>query len=187
MTIMTRRFIILILLLLLLAGAGIAGAKDRLRDFTSDGCTLFPDGSPAERRLWCDCCFLHDISYWQGGTAEERLHADEAFRTCVKERTGSNALAAMMFDGVRFGGHPVFPNWYRWGYGWRYGRGYAPLTDAERLEVAGRLEQYFREHAGGYCREREIKDRDLQQKEVVPVSKDVVSAGSGSHSNEGPR
>lgn len=184
---MTRRFIILILSLTLLAAAGIAGATDRLRDFSSDGCSLFPDGSPGERRQWCDCCFLHDIAYWQGGTAEERLHADEALRACVKERTGSGALAAMMFDGVRFGGHPAFPNWYRWGYGWRYGRGYAPLTDAERLEVSGRLELYFREHAEGYCMESGKKDRDFKQREAVSVSKDIVSAGSGSQNNEGSR
>lgn len=128
-----------------------AGDAPALRDFTSDGCSLFPDGTIAEGSKWCDCCFEHDIAYWQGGTEQERKAADEALRDCVRERTGDQKLAETMYLGVRAGGHPVFPTWYRWGYGWDYGRGYAPLTDDERTRVQQMLDEYRQKHPGGYC------------------------------------
>jgi hypothetical protein len=140
-----------------LAGAllicGSAYAAD-LRDFTSDGCSLFPDGSLKDRDLWCGCCFNHDIAYWQGGTKEERKSADEALRACVLERTNSQLLAKVMYDGVRAGGHPAFPAGYRWGYGWSYGRGYAPLTGREKQLVREKLDTYRAEHPAGYCSAR---------------------------------
>ena len=122
-----------------------------ISDFTSDGCSLFPDGTFKDRSLWCDCCLQHDIAYWQGGSREERSNADESLRSCVEERTGSSVLAKVMFDGVRAGGHPVFPNWYRWGYGWTYGRGYAPLTPEERQQAEEKLRLYLRERPRGFC------------------------------------
>ena len=75
-----------------------------------------------------------------GGTTEERRNADYALQACVLERTGNKTLAEMMYKGVRAGGHPAFPAWYRWGYGWRYGRGYAPLTQQEKQQIAARLD-----------------------------------------------
>jgi hypothetical protein len=50
-----------------------------------------------------------------------------------------------MYIGVRFGGSPYFPTWYRWGYGWNYQRGYAPLTDEEKEMVRVLLEKYENE------------------------------------------
>jgi hypothetical protein len=44
-----------------------------------------------------------------------------------------------MYRGVRAGGTPYLPTPYRWGYGWRYLRGYKALTEAEKLLVAKRL------------------------------------------------
>lgn len=143
--------VIQILAGLLLCGAAYAAD---LRDFTSDGCSLFPDGSTKDRDLWCDCCFNHDIVYWQGGTKEERKRSDETFRACVLERTNSKVLAELLYDGVRAGGHPAFPVWYRWGYGWSYGRGYAPLTGPEKQMVREKLERYRAKHPAGYCSER---------------------------------
>ncbi len=129
-------------------------------DFRSDGCSLFPDGSVKDRALWCDCCFAHDIAYWRGGTKEERKEADAKLRECVLERTRDKALAEVMYAGVRAGGHPVFPAWYRWGYGWKYGRGYRPLTQQEERQVRGKLDDYFQKHPSGYCRSKEeVKER----------------------------
>ena len=130
-----------------------ASAAD-LYDFTSDGCSLFPDGHLKDRALWCDCCLAHDISYWRGGTEEDRTHADEMLRDCVQERTGSKTLADLMYNGVRTGGHPAFLTWYRWGYGWKYGKSYAPLTEQENQQVRNKLEDYYAKHPSGYCRER---------------------------------
>ena len=35
--------------------------------FTSDGCSSFPDGTPANQSLWLECCVRHDLAYWRGG------------------------------------------------------------------------------------------------------------------------
>ena len=127
---MTRRAALLLVSVL----AGCA-ANPTLKDFTSDGCSLFPDGNARDPQLWCECCYQHDLAYWHGGTQEARLAADETLRACVQAKTGDDALAQTMFVGVRGGGAPVFPTWYRWGYGWSYGRGYAPLSNAEQTQV----------------------------------------------------
>jgi hypothetical protein len=132
-----------------------AGAAD-LKDFTSDGCSLFPDGTISDRAQWCECCLRHDIAYWQGGTEEERKEADAALRDCVLERTGDKALAETMHLGVRAGGHPVFPAWYRWAYGWPYGRGYKTLNDEEQKSVRTKLTDYEKDHPGGYCSEKHV-------------------------------
>lgn len=119
--------------------------------FDSDGCSLFPDGTWDDRTLWCDCCFEHDIAYWRGGTEEERKSADEALRDCVLERTENDQLAELMYHGVRLGGASIFPSWYRWGYGWAYGRGNRPLTKTERDLAWGALEVYRAEGRPYQC------------------------------------
>jgi hypothetical protein len=133
--------------------AGHAIATE-LSDFTSDGCSLFPDGDVKDRELWCECCFEHDIAYWRGGTEDERRRADGVLRDCVLARTKNKALADLMYQGVRMGGQPVFPTWYRWGYGWKYGRGYAPVTEEEQRQVDEKLDAYKKTHPQGYCRHR---------------------------------
>lgn len=119
--------------------------------FTSDGCTLFPDGTIENRDKWCDCCQAHDLAYWQGGSADERQLADASLRDCVLKRTGDQNLAETMYIGVQAGGHPAFPTWYRWGYGWPYGRGYQQLSGVERLQVQKLLSEYAQRHPAGYC------------------------------------
>lgn len=123
----------------------------KLAPFTSDGCSLFPDGTLSDRSKWCHCCLTHDLAYWQGGSAEERNLADAALRDCVLELTGDQQLAETMYLGARAGGHPAFPIWYRWGYGWPYGRGYQPLSEVEKLQVQERISAYRQQHPDGYC------------------------------------
>lgn len=113
-----------------------------LSDFTSDGCSLFVDGTFEKPDLWKECCLKHDIAYWQGGTQEERLKADLAFKSCVENKTGDSTLAELMYDAVRVGGEPYFPTWYRWGYGWPIGRGYQKLSQQEQVLVQAKLEKY---------------------------------------------
>lgn len=122
-----------------------SGCKEdnTLSDFRSDGCSLFPDRNQLSQQDWCECCFEHDITYWMGGTKEERLHADSELRECVIEKTGNTGLADLMFDGVRLGGSPYFYNWYRWGYGWSYDRKYQELTEKEKTMVQRKLDEYF--------------------------------------------
>lgn len=140
-----------IFLLYFLMNSVFAYAQE-INPFTTDGCSLFPDGNLKDRTLWCDCCFIHDIAYWKGGTKDDRMRADVALKACVQKQTGDNALAEMMFLGVRAGGHPAFPTWYRWGYGWPYGRGYKALTKEEEIGASNRLDEYFRNVPNGYCR-----------------------------------
>lgn len=115
---------------------GACASPRVLRDFTTDGCSLFPDS--AGDACWADCCVEHDRAYWRGGTADERRHADAALRECVA-RTGRTTLAGLMHAGVRIGGLPLWPTGFRWGYGWGYGRGYAPLTPEEQRDAQDRL------------------------------------------------
>jgi hypothetical protein len=85
--------------------------------FTTDGCTLSPDGT------WQSCCVDHDMVYWCGGSSAARCLADEKFRSCIAEK-GGGVTAAIMYWGVRLGGNPWLPTYWRWGYGWSWPRGY---------------------------------------------------------------
>lgn len=122
-----------------------------LSDFSSDGCSLFPDRSLIDAKDWCECCFEHDIAYWQGGTEAQRLAADERLRACVLAKTDDSLLAEAMFNGVRFGGSPWFHNWYRWGYGWNDGRTYRALTLEEQRLVTKKLVEYRRSNPSSPC------------------------------------
>jgi hypothetical protein len=130
---------------ILIAAATLASCSDqsKLSPFSSDGCSLFPDESKITKKDWCSCCFTHDIAYWKGGTAEDRLQADLALKRCVEDKTGNAALATVMYEGVRAGGSPYFMNWYRWGYGWSYGRKYQKLSVEEARQAEKLLKQYF--------------------------------------------
>jgi hypothetical protein len=112
-------------------------ADVKLADFKSDGCSLFPDGT------YYSCCYLHDVTYWPSGTADERENADKALRACVVDVTQNAALAEAMYHGVRVGGGPELPTSYRWGYGWPfpYRKDYAPLNGAERAQVVEKTQK----------------------------------------------
>lgn len=123
-------------LALCLSVCACASSGQALRPFSSDGCSLFPDGDGKQPELWQACCVRHDLAYWRGGSAAERLQADAALRDCVFEQSGDRLLAGQMYRGVRLGGTPALPTGFRWAYGWPYGRGYQALTEAERAAAA---------------------------------------------------
>ena len=112
-----------------------------LKPFTTDGCSSFPDGTIEHGSIWANCCIRHDFAYWQGGTYEERLTADEELESCVA-RVGEPTIASLMLAGVRVGGTPYLPTSYRWGYGWPFMRGYEALTADEKLQVEKQLELF---------------------------------------------
>lgn len=87
---------------------GPAGTPARV--FRSDGCTLWPD------RGWRHCCVEHDMSYWCGGSPQDRRAADALLRQCVAA-TGATTTARLMRWGTRLGGARWVPFWWRWGYG----------------------------------------------------------------------
>ena len=121
----------LVVVILLFAGA--ANASD-LAPFTTDGCSRFPDGTLSEPDLWLECCTVHDVAYWQGGTDEQRSVADLELKQCVSG-LGRPKIALLMFVGVQIGGTPYVPTSFRWGYGWPYFRDYGPLREFERAAV----------------------------------------------------
>ena len=114
-----------------------------LTPFFTDGCSWFPDRSPNTNQDWCHCCVVHDLAYWRGGTAQERLAADKELRTCVVRETNDRVLADLMYTGVRAGGGPGLATSYRWGYGWPFGRGYKALSPSEQA-LASELEAKYR-------------------------------------------
>ena len=135
----------------LMLGLGSCASPTAMQPFASDGCSLFPDRALAGSADWCGCCLAHDLAYWRGGSAEERLQADQALEHCVQAATGSPALAGAMLAGVRAGGGPYFLTPYRWGYGWPYGRLYQPLSDAEKARAASLRAAYVANNPALAC------------------------------------
>ncbi len=111
-----------------------ANSVQQLVPFTTDGCSLFPNGTPEKPSLWLHCCKAHDLDYWQGGTRAQRLLSDLRLEQCVSD-TGQTNIAILMFNGVRVGGSPALPTPFRWGYGWPFSRKYSELTAIELLQV----------------------------------------------------
>lgn len=148
------KLIVLFILMIVLAGTVLPGCftREGLKDFTSDGCSLFPERNLILEQDWCECCLQHDIAYWKGGTEAQRLSADTALKECVFEKTGDERLAETVFNGVRFGGSPYFYNWYRWGYGWSFERKYDPMTPEEEAEAQRKLDRFFKENPSSVCR-----------------------------------
>lgn len=98
-----------------------------MKPFTTDGCsggmswfwhTILKHAPP-----WEDCCFEHDKAYWQGGSKQDRKLADQKLFNCVKNN-GYPKTGKFMQYIVRVGGHPLLPVPWRWGYGYKYPRGY---------------------------------------------------------------
>ncbi len=133
-----------LIILILAALVGCTSPPNaQLGPFTTDGCSLFPNGTRDNETQWLRCCTAHDIAYWQGGTREERRAADLALRECVSA-TGETTIANLMLFGVWLGGSPYLPTSFRWGYGWPYSRGYEGLDGGEREMVVELLEAYRR-------------------------------------------
>jgi len=123
------------LIALSLAATPLVQADEiRIKPFTSDGCSAWPDGTLVQKELWLRCCTEHDRAYWQGGTWEERKTADRALRDCVAS-VGEPEVAAIMLAGVRVGGSPWWPTSFRWGYGWEWLRGYKAVTTKEQAVI----------------------------------------------------
>lgn len=113
-------------------------SEDEIKPFTSDGCSVFPDGTLEEKALWLSCCTEHDFTYWKGGTYQERVEADELLRQCVVN-VGEPLIAELMLAGVRVGGTPYLPTKFRWGYGWPYPRGYKAINEKEKKKIQAQL------------------------------------------------
>ena len=124
-----------IIIYLLFSLASVSVHAETIAPFTSDGCSIFPDGTFEQKELWLSCCTAHDYAYWQGGTYENRLIADVQLQQCVA-KVGEPQIANLMLTGVRVGGSPYLPTSFRWGYGWSYPRFYQALTIEEKKQIS---------------------------------------------------
>ena len=127
------KFILSVALPLVLALSGSASA-DSIKPFTTDGCSLFPNGTAEQKDLWLACCIDHDLAYWMGGTSVERERTDRQLKECVAQ-AGAPDIAMLMLAGVRVGGTPYLPTSFRWGYGWSWPRGYGDLNEEEWKQI----------------------------------------------------
>jgi hypothetical protein len=121
------------------ASAQISLQPNKLKPFTTDGCSVWIDGTVSEPYLWRHCCVAHDKAYWVGGTELERTKADEDLLVCVSD-VSSKAMGNYMHFFVSAAGGPFMMTPYRWGYGWDFlergkPRGYKTPTAAEWIQV----------------------------------------------------
>ena len=117
-----------------------------LAQFSSNGCSVFPDGDTFA------CCYVHDMAYWAGGTAAERRRADLNLHQCVVDVTGRNYVASgVMYAAVSIFGLPGVPTRVRWGYGWGDSRqvSYNALTSSERTQLHARQQELCRNFTTG--------------------------------------
>ncbi|WP_305824164.1 hypothetical protein [Massilia brevitalea] len=123
-----------------------------LQPFSTDGCSLFPDRAPLGQADWCGCCVAHDLAYWRGGSAAERLESDRVFRECVRAASRSPALGGAMYGAVRAGGVPWLPSPFRWGYGWDYDRLYRTLSLEEDAQANALRAAYLAKGTAAVCK-----------------------------------
>lgn len=131
-----------LLIALLVAGVLLVirlSQTNELKPFTTDGCSMWIDGTFERPNLWRHCCVAHDLDYWKGGSEAERKASDVRIQACVKTAQGAG-MADYMYTNVRWGGSPYWMNHYRWGYGWDYfdglwPRGYKIPTPEEQQQI----------------------------------------------------
>jgi len=119
-----------------------------IKEFTTDGCSggmsWFWNNILKRETPWRHACVVHDLQYWLGGTADDRLNADKRLYRDVVEN-GHPIIAALMFLAVRIGGSAYLPTPYRWGYGHGYLERNYDERDLRDIEIARRI-----------CQERNI-------------------------------
>jgi hypothetical protein len=146
----------------LLLGLALAPQASELKPFSTDGCSMWIDGTPEQPNLWRHCCVAHDLAYWLGGSETQRQAADAAIESCVVEAQGSG-MARYMYANVRWGGSPYWMTSYRWGYGWDYWegmkpRGYREPSAAEQAQIEALLPAA-----------KATQQKDLETHPVLPV------------------
>lgn len=65
---------------------------------------------------WTECCVLHDLDYWRGGTSADRELSDQRLRQCVIDK-GNFLTGHLMYWGVRFGHLSPIKFGFHWGWG----------------------------------------------------------------------
>lgn len=125
--------------------SSVEGVSIRLNPFKTDGCSSFPNGRLSTRKNeWLHCCIAHDISYWIGGSREEKNLADQELRQCV-EKVTNKSQAELMEIGVEIGGAPQTGFPWRWGYGWDVEVPYFEREERHIADIAKHYDSIFTE------------------------------------------
>lgn len=83
--------------------------------FVSDGCSGPCPDKFKDVEIW-DLCWWHDLAYWLGGSAYDRLVADQQLARGVASRVGVK-IADTIYAGVRLGGKDtLLDKKYEWGF-----------------------------------------------------------------------
>ncbi len=89
-----------------------------LHPFETDLCTFWPEGTFRDPQKWAQCCVMHDLNYWVGGTQKDRLEADIDLKECVTN-AHTKEMGELMFLGVRAGRlSPIRLKGKGWGFAW---------------------------------------------------------------------
>lgn len=117
---------------------GTKKGAPQLKALYSNGCSL-PD--TLSQKVYEDCCFEHDVSYWQGGSLEDKRKADTDLANCIR--------AQGAFDLTAGGWQVVLQNFAmpNWGSGWEPRRPNKPLTANEKKLISDKLREGFRQVA----------------------------------------
>lgn len=110
-------------------------SQEPLKEFITDECTMYPEGTKDQPKLWSHCCVLHDLFYWAGGSNFEMDRADLILEACVEE-TGQTVQAKIMYHGIRLGHlSPISFKDKSFGNGWTMPRERQPLSPDEKLQL----------------------------------------------------
>lgn len=111
-----------------------------LNNFETDYCTMFVEGTKRDPELWKDCCVVHDLRYWFGGSEKDQDMADERLKSCVENRAGA-FIANLMYRAVRLGHYSPVKFQYQWSWGWITPRKKTTLSIAEQELVISELKK----------------------------------------------
>lgn len=128
------------LILLFISTTSYSSEIKQLKNFKTDFCTYFPEGTGARPTLWKDCCIYHDMKYWIGGTHAEQDKADITLRECVRKKA-NGFYAGLMYRGVRLGHYSPIKSKYRWGWGWHKKGFYGNLTHEQLKQAKALIQQ----------------------------------------------
>tara|TARA_Y100000590_G_scaffold470711_1_gene668228 strand:- start:83168 stop:83734 length:567 start_codon:yes stop_codon:yes gene_type:complete len=115
-----------------------AEPTNTIADFSTDGCSSFPNGRHfGTKKEWIHCCYIHDVDYWYGGPEDLKKKADEELNKCVS-KAQSESLGFIMDVGVTIGGKPGLTSW-RWAYGWNYLIKYESLNEEQEKSLSSKI------------------------------------------------
>lgn len=111
-----------------------------IKEFETDYCTMFPNGTVFNPELWKHCCYQHDLKYWSGGTELEQTTVDSELKNCVK--TASNSFYAfIIYQGVRIGHYSPVKHKTKWGWGWAPERKFIKNSERDIELISKKLEK----------------------------------------------